>query len=406
MNCKILSLGFACLVAWEVCSGMESLRASAFLFQTSITRRRTLYPSTSESLLSWTTSLRAGFGGGFGSSSKKKKKSVSKKKKNALQELSPPSSVSTSDSPPQLDKWGLPPPTTEDIFPPMPPGTELLSVEKGQAYTLDHVEQAMQHNLPLHNLRKHFQSETLTEILNDSPSVVDREPMQLKFVHQSPPVLVIENFLTPQECEEIESVAIMGDDDEQESSSNVAVKVNSATFANAVSTRTSTSWFALFSAVPKIIAKFQHILGISPKLMEEPQIVRYQTGQEFSWHYDEVPPPQLNNGGQRVATILVYLNTVERGGGTMFRDLQDGDGNRLTVQPVQGRALLFFPALADGTPDDRTLHKGEVAEDEKRIVQVWIHERDYSPVLPPGNSQAEAQRLIDEASRELGLIQK
>ena len=365
-----------------------------------------MYPSTSESLLSWTTSLRAGFGGGFGSSSKKKKKSVSKKKKNALQELSPPSSVSTSDSPPQLDKWGLPPPTTEDIFPLMPPGTELLSVEKGQAYTLDHVEQAMQHNLPLHNLRKHFQSETLTEILNDSPSVVDREPMQLKFVHQSPPVLVIENFLTPQECEEIESVAIMGDDDEQESSSNVAVKVNSATFANAVSTRTSTSWFALFSAVPKIIAKFQHILGISPKLMEEPQIVRYQTGQEFSWHYDEVPPPQLNNGGQRVATILVYLNTVERGGGTMFRDLQDGDGNRLTVQPVQGRALLFFPALADGTPDDRTLHKGEVAEDEKRIVQVWIHERDYSPVLPPGNSQAEAQRLIDEASRELGLIQK
>ena len=65
-------------------------------------------------------------------------------------------------------------------------------------------------------------------------------------------------------------------------------------------------------------------LGITN--FEEPQVVRYRTGEEFSWHYDEIPHTQLQqdgSGGQRIATLLVYLNSIEdsRGGGTVFRDL-------------------------------------------------------------------------------------
>ena len=139
--------------------------------------------------------------------------------------------------------------------------------------------------------------------------------------------------------------------------------------------------------------------------MEEPQIVRYKTGQEFSFHYDEVPPPQLDNGGQRLATLLVYLNSVSVGGGTIFRDLKGMDGNPLCMQPRQGSALLFFPAFADGRPDDRTLHKGEVAQDEKRIIQMWIHESAYQPVVPVGNSQEAAASVVEQVSRDLGYIE-
>ena len=55
----------------------------------------------------------------------------------------------------------------------------------------------------------------------------------------------------------------------------------------------------------------------------ESQIVRYGTGEEFSWHYDEVPNLSNANGYQRVGTLLLYLSTVHegRGGGTVFRDL-------------------------------------------------------------------------------------
>jgi prolyl 4-hydroxylase len=155
--------------------------------------------------------------------------------------------------------------------------------------------------------------------------------------------LCIENFFTEVECDETKLVTMED-----------AFQVTSATFSPlAQSKRTSTSWFCYYDSMPVLLAKAHGRLGIPLKQMEEPQIVRYRSGEEFSWHYDEVPPTQLNNGGQRVATLLVYLNTVKRGGGTIFRDLKNANGEPLTVKPVQGSALLFFPAFANGRPDDR-----------------------------------------------------
>ncbi len=60
-------------------------------------------------------------------------------------------------------------------------------------------------------------------------------------------------------------------------------------------------------------------------------------------------PPELaaRNGFQRAATLLVYLNDVAAGGATRFERLG------VTVAPRAGRALLFFPAFADGSPDAR-----------------------------------------------------
>lgn len=154
--------------------------------------------------------------------------------------------------------------------------------------------------------------------------------------------------------------------------------------------------------MPTLLAKAHNRLGIPLLQMEEPQIVRYRTGEEFTWHEDIVPAAQLDNGGQRIATLLVYLNTVNRGGGTMFRYLKDTNDEELTVKPKQGTALLFFPAFADGRPDDRTLHKGQVAEEIKWITQMWIHQRAYKPVVPPGNSHEAAQKDIEQVSKALG----
>lgn len=53
------------------------------------------------------------------------------------------------------------------------------------------------------------------------------------------------------------------------------------------------------------------------------------------------------NGFQRRATLLVYLNDVAAGGATRFEQLG------FAVQPRAGNALLFFPAFADGSPDAR-----------------------------------------------------
>ena len=216
-------------------------------------------------------------------------------------------------------------------------------------------------------------------------------------------VLEIENFFSPEECKEYMNMALQSDERDG------LMKVQkSATFSPlAQSKRTSTTWYCHFEKVPALLAKAQQLLqSIEIEQMEEPQIVRYQMGQEFSWHYDEIPSNQLQNGGQRIGTLLVYLNTLQQnsGGGTIFRDLKDPNNEILTMKPKEGSALLFFPAYANGTPDDRTLHKGEkVYENEsKMIAQMWIHQRSYQPILPEGNSHEKALLAIKAKQQELG----
>jgi hypothetical protein len=56
-----------------------------------------------------------------------------------------------------------------------------------------------------------------------------------------------------------------------------------------------------------MLAKMNFMLGIPrSSKWKEPQIVRYQKVQSFIGT-DEVPAAQLENGGQRLATLLVYL---------------------------------------------------------------------------------------------------
>lgn len=96
------------------------------------------------------------------------------------------------------------------------------------------------------------------------------------------------------------------------------------------------------------------------------QVANYESGQYFKSHEDAFPQELAGtNGFQRQATVLLYLNDVQRGGHTKF------DWLDVAVEPVQGRALIFFPAFRNGLADDRTLHTAEDAEDEKWVCQQW-----------------------------------
>ena len=45
------------------------------------------------------------------------------------------------------------------------------------------------------------------------------------------------------------------------------------------------------------------------------------SGQQFTWHYDAIQPHLMDSSGNRVATLIVYLNDCDSGGETVFRDL-------------------------------------------------------------------------------------
>eukprot|EP00878_Enallax_costatus_P024843 GHUV01026535.1.p1 GENE.GHUV01026535.1~~GHUV01026535.1.p1 ORF type:complete len:202 (+),score=31.89 GHUV01026535.1:238-843(+) len=106
--------------------------------------------------------------------------------------------------------------------------------------------------------------------------------------------------------------------------------------------------------------------------------LRYFEGEYQRVHFDARPlgdsqgaSAWLAAGGQRLVQIVVYLNTMSaaQGGATAFHHpVLKG----LSVQPEQGAALVFFPALADGAVDERMAHSGEpVVEGEKWIINTW-----------------------------------
>ena len=103
------------------------------------------------------------------------------------------------------------------------------------------------------------------------------------------------------------------------------------------------------------------------------QILHYGTAGEYLPHHDFFDPTQpgtrlhLANGGQRVATVVVYLNDVEEGGETRFPQLG------LAVRPRRGAAICFEYANAAGELDPRLLHAGApVTRGDKWIATKWL----------------------------------
>lgn len=108
------------------------------------------------------------------------------------------------------------------------------------------------------------------------------------------------------------------------------------------------------------------------------QLLRYDSGNEYRPHYDwfnpALPGPRkhLERGGQRLATIVMYLSDVEQGGATSFPNIG------LQVQPKKGSAVFFANTDPYGIPDPQTLHAGEsVVKGVKFIATKWLRARAY-----------------------------
>jgi prolyl 4-hydroxylase len=103
------------------------------------------------------------------------------------------------------------------------------------------------------------------------------------------------------------------------------------------------------------------------------QVLHYTPGAEYRPHHDYFDPAKsgtpviLKRGGQRVATLIMYLNSPEQGGGTTFPDVG------LEVAPVKGHGVFFSYDRAH--PSTKTLHGGApVIAGEKWVATKWLRE--------------------------------
>jgi prolyl 4-hydroxylase len=190
---------------------------------------------------------------------------------------------------------------------------------------------------------------------------------------RNPRVVVFANLLSDAECDEIVQLASA----RLARSETVQIETGSSEINEA---RTSEGMFFERGEHPvcaRLEARLAALLSWPIENGEGLQVLRYRPGAEYKPHYDYFDPAQpgtptiLKRGGQRVASIVCYLNTPTRGGATIFPDVQ------LDVAPVKGNAVFFSYDRAH--PVTRSLHGGApVIEGEKWVATKWLREGRFT----------------------------
>lgn len=210
--------------------------------------------------------------------------------------------------------------------------------------------------------------------LLDSPGsvVVDGHEIKIVMAMRNPRVVVFGNLMTGAECDELVALAR-----QRLARSETVVTSTGASEVNVA--RTSEGMFFGRGENPlcqRIESRIATLLNWPLDNGEGLQILRYQPGAEYKPHYDYFDPTQpgtpsiLKRGGQRVGTLVVYLNSPTRGGATTFPDVH------LEVAPVKGNAVFF--SYDRPHPMTRTLHGGApVLEGEKWVATKWMREGKF-----------------------------
>ena len=184
-----------------------------------------------------------------------------------------------------------------------------------------------------------------------------------------PRVMVFGNLLSSEECDEIIALART-----RLARSETVQTATGATEVNEA--RTSQGMFfdrGEHAVCKRIELRMAALLNWPVENGEGLQVLRYGPGAEYKPHYDYFDPDQagtptiLKRGGQRVASLVCYLNTPTLGGATVFPDV------KLDVAPLKGNAVFF--SYDRPHPLTRSLHGGApVIDGEKWVATKWLRQ--------------------------------
>ncbi|WP_225984534.1 2OG-Fe(II) oxygenase [Noviherbaspirillum aerium] len=199
-------------------------------------------------------------------------------------------------------------------------------------------------------------------------------PVNVLFRLQSPEVILFGNLLSEEECDaliaytqqRLERSPVVGDTD-----GSTQIHAH-RTSRGAMLQRGETE------LVTRIENRLAALIHWPVENGEGLQVLSYEKGNEYRPHFDWFDPnvagprKHLERGGQRVATIVMYLSDVEEGGGTSFPKIG------LHVQPKKGSAVYFANTSAAGEVDHNTLHAGEPVERGiKYVATKWLREGEF-----------------------------
>ncbi|KAL0540738.1 hypothetical protein IC582_020751 [Cucumis melo] len=257
--------------------------------------------------------------------------------------------------------------------------------------------------LPETRMLKHSYKQSTGSVLrlktDSSPLIFD--PTRVTQLSWQPRAFLYKGFLSDEECDHLIDLA-----KDKLEKSMVADNESGKSVSSEV--RTSSGMF-LRKAQDKIVAGVEARIAAWTLLPAENgesiQILHYENGQKYEPHFDFFHD-KVNQelGGHRIATVLMYLSNVEKGGETIFpnsefKESQEKDDSwsdcsrkGYAVKAQKGDALLFFSLHLDATTDERSLHGScPVIEGEKWSATKWIHVRSFEK-LP----RVSRQDCVDE----------
>ncbi|MBO9749334.1 2OG-Fe(II) oxygenase [Xanthomonas phaseoli pv. dieffenbachiae] len=201
--------------------------------------------------------------------------------------------------------------------------------------------------------------------------VLDGRRVRLIARMRAPRLILLDDVLDPDECAALIELARP-----RLARSQIINTGDRAASAIASYTRTSQSTFitpqesALVAAIERRIAA---LLEWPVDHLEHIQVVRYGAGADFVPHHDyfdiglSATEALLQRGGNRIGSMLLYLNVPESGGTTVFSDVE------IDVVPQCGSALYFGYPHPD--PSSLTLHAGApVLAGEKWLATFFVRE--------------------------------
>lgn len=124
--------------------------------------------------------------------------------------------------------------------------------------------------------------------------------------------------------------------------------------------------------------RIARITNTPAKHQEHFQILHYSPGEFYKGHHDYIPEQSTMPCGARLATFFLYLNDVEKGGGTDFPKVG------ITAMPKKGRAILWYnvryvpgqgPHGAGGTWEQihETLHEAMPVRTSRVAKQAHVY---------------------------------
>ncbi|XP_056230413.1 prolyl 4-hydroxylase subunit alpha-3 isoform X2 [Seriola aureovittata] len=203
---------------------------------------------------------------------------------------------------------------------------------------------------------------------NDNPGLL-LLPVRREVLSLQPYVVLYHNFITDTETEDVKRIAQQG-----LTRSVVAAGEKQATADYRIS---KSAWLkdSAHSIVGKLDQRISMLTGLNVKhpYGEYLQVVNYGIGGHYEPHFDHATSPSSPvfklKTGNRVATFMIYLSSVEAGGSTAFIYAN------FSAPVVEKAAIFWWNLHRNGQGDVDTLHAGcPVLIGDKWVANKWIHE--------------------------------